>query len=112
MILITLYCLIAQMLNIFYTEVQPKSIRRLYRCNEDNNKKAIFLNDTFAEAYNNRGLCKYYTTDDIGALEDFTKTIALKEDFIDAYNNRGNCKFYGGNDDETSSRLAESRYFR
>jgi len=50
----------------------------------------------YAEAYNFRGLSKYYSTNDSGAIDDFNKAIELKTDFAAAYLNRGNYKYYLG----------------
>ena len=42
-----------------------------------------------ADAYNNRGVDKYYQHDYSGAIEDYSKAIELNPKHVEAYNNRG-----------------------
>ncbi len=54
--------------------------------------KAIELNPTFADAYNNRGSIKSDLGDIQGATADFAKAIEISPSFITAYLNRAALK--------------------
>lgn len=62
--------------------------------------RAIELDPELKEAYNHRGLAKFYLNNFPGAIEDYGRAIDLDEKFIEAYFNRGlacyNAKDYRG----------------
>ena len=51
--------------------------------------KAINLNNTSSESYNNRGLSYYHLNKISESIEDFNRAIDLNDSFVYAYNNRG-----------------------
>ena len=54
--------------------------------------RAIRLNPSLAEAYNNRGVAKAALERHEDAIADFDEAIRLNPDHVGAYNNRGNAK--------------------
>ena len=56
--------------------------------------KAIEANPNFAEAYNNRGVCRFYTGDLDRAIDDYTRAVQLNPDDAEALKNRGGAWFY------------------
>lgn len=62
--------------------------------------QAIELDPEFKQAYNHRGLAKFYLNDFMGAQNDYDKAIELDPKFIEAHYNRGlatfNAKDYTG----------------
>jgi Tfp pilus assembly protein PilF len=63
-------------------------LNQLDRAIEDY-KKAIELNQKFADSYNNRGAAYCELNQHARAIEDFNKAIAMNRNFAMAYNNRG-----------------------
>ena len=54
--------------------------------------KAIELDPDYSDAYNNRGLAKYYLDKYGEAIKDFNKVIELTPNYTNAYYDRGNAK--------------------
>ena len=58
--------------------------------------EAITLNSNFAEAYNNRGICRLQQGKREWAIADFDTAIRLIPRFAKAYYNRGNARYAAG----------------
>jgi len=54
--------------------------------------KAIDLNPSQDNAYNNRGICKFMQKKYKASIEDFNKAIKINPENAEAYNNRGASK--------------------
>ncbi len=78
-------------LNWSFKKDLPAEIQEKIKLVEELDKfnRAVELNSSDANAYNNRGVvhCKLEEYD--AAIKDFNKAIELKADFAEAYNNRG-----------------------
>ena len=55
--------------------------------------KSVYIEPTFAQAYNNRGLAKIELNDHQGAMADFNKVLSLDPKNAEAYRNRATMKF-------------------
>jgi tetratricopeptide (TPR) repeat protein len=62
---------------------------RLYTEAIGDYNRAIELDPEFKEAYNHRGLAKFYLNDFMGAIADYDQAVELDPKFIEAYYNRG-----------------------
>ena len=56
--------------------------------------RAIKLDSGFKQAYENRGVAKFYLQDYNGAIQDYTKAIEIDPDDYSTYGRRGWAKFY------------------
>ena len=68
---------------------EQKLQNRLYTEAIEDYDRAIELDPDFKEAYNHRGLAKFYLNDFLGAISDYDKALELDPKFIEAYYNRG-----------------------
>jgi len=59
--------------------------------------KALEMDNTFAEAYNNRGVSYLRSGQPRRAFEDFNKAIQFDSTYALAYNNRGTARYYNQN---------------
>ena len=78
--------------NLFNFGIQAANDKD-YKSAIDYFTEVIKLNHKNYQAYNNRGLAKYYLKDYGGAIEDYDKAIELNSNYSIAYNNRGLAKY-------------------
>jgi len=79
------------------SEGDQKLKSRLYTESIEDYDRAIELDPRLKEAYNHRGLAKFYLNNFRGAISDYDKALELEPKFVEAYYNRGLAGYGAGN---------------
>jgi tetratricopeptide (TPR) repeat protein len=81
----------------YYRTGCEKIVARNYRGAISDFDEAIKLDTAYLEAYENRGVARYYLQDMAGAISDYTKALILHPTDYNTYGRRGWAEFYSFN---------------